>query len=357
MSRYDTFQIYPNIPQPIPTNVKLSMFPENPMMVLVGTPGSGKSHLLSLMLQSKKCFNQKFDFILYIGTSDIDCLKYNESYCARDFSIEWIRERLKYFRDVKEDGEREKIILDKEKRGSSLLGKRSFLYDDSSLSTAESVNEVDNIETNFKKFKDHHGNNNNNNNNKIFKNEGFPESKSHTFFRTDYTSANNKKFEDDSENQVTGGKGKREQESEKEYYLTREMEARGIKIDNNLARFRALIIVDDCVTKIKSQEGVLPFREFFNNRRHEVNNVVMNFVFTTQGYKQFPKFLRVICNAMLIFAVGSDDFAEICKENLTSCSRAQIKMACNSHWATKYNFIYIRKDNFAVFKNFKEQIG
>lgn len=354
MSRYDTFQIYPNIPQPIPTNIKLSMFPENPMMVLVGTPGSGKSHLLSLMLQSKKCFNQKFDFILYVGTSDIDCLKYNESYCARDFSIEWIRERLKYFRDVKEDSERE--ALKTSQKSPSVLGKRSFLYDDSSLSTSDSVNDGDSIESKYKQFKDQHGNNNN----KFFKNEGFPESKSHTFFRTDYTSANYKKFEDDSESQVTGGKGKREageKENEKEYYLTRELESRGVKIDNNRARFKALIIVDDCVTKIKSQEGVLPFREFFNNRRHEVNNVVMNFVFTTQGYKQFPKFLRVICNAMIIFGVGSDDFAEICKENLTSCSRAQIKMACNSHWATKYNFIYIRKDNFAVFKNFKEQIG
>lgn len=353
MSRYDTFQIYPNIPQPIPTNVKLSIFPDNPMVLMVGAPGSGKSHLLSLMLQSKKCFNQKFDFILYIGTSDIDCLKFNDSYCSRDFSIEWIRDRLKYFRDVKEDAEYLKHV--KENKRSFQQSSRFKEEPDDDESTLVSTSDSVDMRDEPRRYKQFCANQNNNNK-KIFVNEVLQENKPTPFFRTDYTSADYKKFEDDSENQVEGRKGKRE-EKEKEYYLTRELEARGVKLDNNLARFRALIICDDCVTQVKAQESVMQFRDFFNNRRHDVNNVVMNFIFTTQGYKQFPKFLRLICNGLLIFSVGSDDFTEVCKENFTSCSKAQIKMACAKHWATKFNFIYIRKDNFAVFKNFREQIG
>lgn len=73
-------------------------FPPHFLGIIMGKPGSGKTHLLKFILKSKTLFFKKFDFIFIMTPSK---LEYNdlflpESNFSSELDFDWIDEKIKY---------------------------------------------------------------------------------------------------------------------------------------------------------------------------------------------------------------------------------------------------------------------
>ena len=72
------------------TGINESVLQKSFITLIVGKPGSGKSHLLFEFLDNPSLFNKKFDRVYFLSPSVIDGLKMDESNWIKYFSPKWM---------------------------------------------------------------------------------------------------------------------------------------------------------------------------------------------------------------------------------------------------------------------------
>ena len=98
---YKTFDIFEGKRKKIDHTTPIDIFPSQFCSLWVGKPGSGKSHLLQLTLLSEMAFYKKFDLVLFFAPYDIAELKLKDDRRHHSLNLDWIRERIAYFKSKK----------------------------------------------------------------------------------------------------------------------------------------------------------------------------------------------------------------------------------------------------------------
>lgn len=73
-------------------------FPSHFLGIIMGKPGSGKTHLLKFLLKSKSLFFKRFDFVFIMTPSKveyIDLFLPDINFCS-ELDFDWIEEKIKY---------------------------------------------------------------------------------------------------------------------------------------------------------------------------------------------------------------------------------------------------------------------
>jgi A32 protein len=125
---FNTFDIFKRIERKpdVRSYTPKSLFPEHFIGLLVGKPGMGKSTMLETLLHIPEGFREKFDIILLISPTRIGSIAYNSEYWSPDFSVDWIIERIKHFRDIIKDEEKEKKEMKQGKRKKYKISDESY---------------------------------------------------------------------------------------------------------------------------------------------------------------------------------------------------------------------------------------
>lgn len=95
---YKTFDIFEGKRKEEDRTTPIDLLPSQFCGLLIGKPGSGKSKLISLMLRSNMALYKKYDLVLFIAPYDIDDLNLKEDRRHASLNLEWIRERIEYFK-------------------------------------------------------------------------------------------------------------------------------------------------------------------------------------------------------------------------------------------------------------------
>lgn len=91
---YKTFDIFEGKKKKIDYDTPRNLLPDSFCGLIVGKPGSGKSHLLKLMLHNPHALYQKFDLVLFIAPYEIGGLDLKEDRKHSSLSVDWIRETI-----------------------------------------------------------------------------------------------------------------------------------------------------------------------------------------------------------------------------------------------------------------------
>ena len=59
--------------------------------LLVGKPGSGKSHLITELLLRADFYRKRFDYVLFVSPTKINILEMNETNWIPSLDMKWIR--------------------------------------------------------------------------------------------------------------------------------------------------------------------------------------------------------------------------------------------------------------------------
>lgn len=98
-SGYKTFDIFWDNPKITKQNKPKDLVPTNFVGVIFGKPNVGKTFLISKLLKSHFAFDQKFHIVLIVSPSAIPDIPADEDYWTQEFSVDWVKDKLRMHRD------------------------------------------------------------------------------------------------------------------------------------------------------------------------------------------------------------------------------------------------------------------
>ena len=118
-----------------------------------------------------------------------------------------------------------------------------------------------------------------------------------------------------------------------------------------------LIIIDDCISTLKSLEKDTEVMNLFYNRRHVIPKGTVSFMITGQKYITFPPKIRSVLTGLLVFRVQGNDWRTIAKENSFNDNDKLVSLMVDEHWKKdSHNFAYFKLDTGDIYLNFSKKI-
>jgi hypothetical protein len=99
-----------------------------------------------------------------------------------------------------------------------------------------------------------------------------------------------------------------------------------------------LIIMDDVVSQIKGNNSPA-FVELFYNRRHRLQNGIINIIVTSQKWNMVPPFIRTILNMVISFPLAKQQQLVMCNEVSLRIDRKTLMALFSA--LTKHEFLYL----------------
>jgi hypothetical protein len=315
---FKTFDIFEDVPEPTIADkmynslIPDSMLPTNFVGLVVGKPGAGKTFLISKLLENRNAYFKKFDILLVVSPHAIESIPYDPQYWSKTFSIDWIKERLTYFKQLKD-------LQHNQDKGP----KKKLKLEDMVSTGDESMTPNNGFDEDMED-----------------EDEDIPD---------DEIDDNDM----DEESDDFGGRFKKTKKVSKQGSKLQRKTNKNTPHSNNNGGYKALIILDDVIADIKKAEQSSELQRMFFNRRHIVDGVVANFVITAQNYRRFPNMFRSVLTYIIFFNIPPKDLKIVAEEQIYS-SNSGIKNVIQQHFKqSPHNFVYIRLDKYAIFLNFE----
>lgn len=320
---FKTFNIFEDVPQQnfedqmyqslVPENI----LPTNFVGLILGKPGAGKTFLASKLLQNKNAFYKKYDILLIQSPHSIEQIPFDSQYWSKTFSIDWLKERLNYFKQLKDfQNQNEKKPKKKVKYADMISTNESTIEEEEDQNSDDNENvdqsaEVDNNSDNMSDTDE-----------------------------TPSKQAITKKL----------GQSKLARKVETKNKFKNQINS---PHNNNIAKYKALIILDDVIADIKKMEHSPEIQRMFFNRRHWIPGVEVSFLVTAQNYKRLPNMFRSILTFIIMFNIPPKDLKYVADEQIYN-NNSGIREIIQQHFKQqKHNFVYIRLDKYTMFLNFE----
>lgn len=120
---------------------------------------------------------------------------------------------------------------------------------------------------------------------------------------------------------------------------------------------QVLVILDDCVSELKSLENKPEFTKLFYNRRHIKPKVCVSIFLTSQYWSKIPASIRGMCTGIFIFSINSTEVSKMIKELPFGDNTTKIKTIISTLGNSKpHEFIYINFINNKKYLNFESEL-
>jgi Poxvirus A32 protein len=120
---------------------------------------------------------------------------------------------------------------------------------------------------------------------------------------------------------------------------------------NNETR-QILIVLDDCVSQLKTENDETLTTLFYNRRKY-MSNVHISIILATQKFNMIPLKIRSVATMYFVFKLPKSSWSDLIKEVPLSLSSELIK-SLSALWKNKHDFLLLNINNDSVYLNFNK---
>ena len=113
-----------------------------------------------------------------------------------------------------------------------------------------------------------------------------------------------------------------------------------------------LIVLDDCVSQLKSDHDDFLTTLFYNRRKY-MSNVHISIIVATQKFNMIPLKIRSVATMFFVFKLPKNSWTDLIKEVPLSLSSELIKSLA-ALWKEKHDFLLLNINNDSVYLNFNK---